>query len=482
MRLCRIATAHGAGALLGLTLLAAASPAICTAAPLRLEQYLSWVTVSAPMISPDGRNIVYSRSRTNAREDRYDEELWMMDALGRDDHRLSQGRQAVWSPDGKRIAYVSTADGREEIFVRQMNGAQPAVQVTQGEVGPADLSWSPDGKWLAFRTVVVAEPDWTINLPRPAGAHWTEDPIVTDRLQFRDARVGIRKGYKHIFVASADGGTLRQVTRGAFEVAALFTVVDFSGRLTWTPDSKTILFSANMEADADLRVRSSAIHAVDVASGKVRKLTQTPGFWLEPSLAPDGRTMAFWGTSDSTAAFPPRQLHVAAIDGSHERTLVADLPGDVRYLNWAPDGRGIYYVVEKEGSRNLHHTALDGATRAVTAGTQALVVSSMSNTGIVAATRTTPYKPEDVVRIELNDARNIRQLTSVNDDVLRGVELGRVEELWYPSGPANACARLGDVPARFRCVEEVPADSVHPRRSAHDVRRRLFLSHAGDGG
>jgi dipeptidyl aminopeptidase/acylaminoacyl peptidase len=457
MLLRRIFAAKRIGAVLfGLAALTGAPRAICADAPLRLEQYLSWETVLAPQISPDGRSIVYSRSRTNALDDRFDDELWLMDADGHDDHRLAAGRQAIWSPDGTRIAYVSTIEGREEIFVRHMSAAQDVVQVTRGADHPADLSWSPDGAWLAFRSVAASKPQWTIELPRPDGAHWTEDPLVTDRLQFRDARVGVRKGNKHIFIVPATGGDARQLTQGAFEVAALYTVVDFSGRLTWTADGKTILFSANTDQDADLQFRSSAIHAVDVASGSIRKLTRTPGFWLEPSLAPDGRTLAFWGSTDSAAAYPPRQLRIATIDGANERTLVADLPGDVRYLDWAPDGRGLYYVVEREGSRNLHYTALDGTTRAVTAGAQALVISSMSSSGMVAGTRATTDKPEDVIRFKLSDARNIRQLTAVNDDVLREVQLGRVEELWYPSSDQTRVQGWVMYPPGFDATKKYP--------------------------
>ncbi len=413
---------------LGIGLAIATAPGLCAAAGLQLEHYLSWQRVTASQISPNGRAIVYSVARTNVRSDRFDDELWVMTADGEDIRRLTSGRGATWSSDGTRIAYLDTG----KIFVRDIAAEATPLELGGGELRPSDLAWSPDGAWLAFRGLVAEQQDWTIQLPRPADAKWSADPLITERLQFRSG-AGVRSGYRHIFVVPVGGGEIRQLTRGRFDVGGYNAVVDRSPGLAWTPDSKSIVFSANMELDADLQFRRSSIHTVDVADGASRKISRTKGFWLKPVAAPDGRAIAYWGTIDSHAAYPPYSVRVSALDGSGERTLIADLPGALYFLDWARDGRGLYYVAEKEGSRNLHFVSLQGQSRDVTSGPQVLGIASMSANGVIAATRTTPTQPEDVVRIDVRDGRKLHQLTNINERLLHVVQLGRVDEIWYPS-------------------------------------------------
>jgi Tol biopolymer transport system component len=164
------------GAALGLTMLAPP----CSARTLQLEDYLQWEFVSNPRISPDGKTILYTRSRVNAAEDRFDSELWSINSDGGDNHRLMRGVSEVhWSPDGTRIAFLDTTARGPEIFVRRMDSEGGATQITREGMKPANLSWSPDGRTIAFLANVPAKTAWTITLPgKPQGAHWTDDAVA----------------------------------------------------------------------------------------------------------------------------------------------------------------------------------------------------------------------------------------------------------------------------------------------------------------
>lgn len=103
-----------------LSLAAVALP--CAARTLQLEDYLKWEFVDNPQISPNGKTILYTRSRVHAVEDRVDRELWAMDADGQHNRRLLHAVTEVhWSPDGTRIAYLDNTEGGREIFVRRMD-------------------------------------------------------------------------------------------------------------------------------------------------------------------------------------------------------------------------------------------------------------------------------------------------------------------------------------------------------------------------
>jgi dipeptidyl aminopeptidase/acylaminoacyl peptidase len=118
------------------------------------------------------------------------------------------------------------------------------------------------------------------------------------------------------------------------------------------------------------------------------------------------------------------------IDGGNPRMLTGGLERAPSNPVWAPSGREILFDVESEGAYNLHVATLDGRVRPVTRGTHELRVSSVSRGGGIAGVLSDPYNPGDVVRLSLGNP-SPQRLTRVNEDVLAGVELGKLEEIWY---------------------------------------------------
>jgi dipeptidyl aminopeptidase/acylaminoacyl peptidase len=398
---------------------------------LTVNHYLDWETVGDPQISPDGSQIVYTRRWVNRIEDRWDSSLWIMNADGSRNRFLIKGSSARWSPDGSRIAYFADGDPKgTQLFVRWMDAEGASSQVTRVAETPANLSWAPDGRSLAFTMLVKSESPWRISMPAaPEGAKWTPAPRVVDRLHYRRDRSGyIEQGSTQIFVVSADGGTPRQVTSGEFGPSELAPGLSYD----WTPDGRSIVFDGLREADADYRFRESYLYVIDVVSGAVRQLVTTKGFWSNPHVSPDGRSVAFTGREFGTQSYKANEVWAVGIDGSGQRALTSydRDPGSVR---WSPDGSGVFFTLGDRGTSNVHFAPLRGAARKVTDGVQMLSLASISRDLTGVGTLSDPDEPGDVVRYSLRRAPAITRLTSVNADVLARVRLGQVEEIWYTS-------------------------------------------------
>jgi dipeptidyl aminopeptidase/acylaminoacyl peptidase len=406
---------------------------------LTVNHYLDWEQVADPQISPDGAQIIYTRRWVNKIEDRWDAGLWIMNADGSRNRFLVKGSNARWAPDGSRIAYFADGDPKgTQVFVRWMDAEGATSQVTHLSENPSNLSWSPDGKSLAFTMLVKSETPWKISMPAaPDGAKWTPAPRVVDRMHYRRDRQGyVEQGTTHIFLVLADGGTPRQLTTGDF------APTEFGGfgppSYDWTPDGRTIVFDGLREPDGDYRYRESYLYAVDVTSGKVRQLVSKKGSWTGPVVSPDGRTVAFTGADYGTYSYHADEVWTVGIDGTGMRALTTydRDPGSVR---WSPDGSGVFFPLAEQGTSNVYFAALRGGNRKVTDGDQMLSLASIARRGKEfsgVGIRTDATNPPDVVRFGLGAGRvqPVTRLTSVNADVLQGIRLGAEETIWYSSG------------------------------------------------
>jgi dipeptidyl aminopeptidase/acylaminoacyl peptidase len=398
---------------------------------LTVSHYLDWEQVSDPQISPDGSQIVYTRRWVNKIDDRWDSALWIMNADGSRNRFLVKGANARWSPDGTRIAYFADGEPKgTQLFVRWMDAEGATSQVTRVSENPGNLSWAPDGRSLAFTMLVKSESPWRISMPAaPEGAKWTPAPRIVDRLHYRRDRTGfIEQGTTHLFLVPAEGGTPRQLTSGDFGVSELGSGLNYD----WTPDGRTIVFDGLREPDADFRYRESYLYTLDVATGAIKPLVTIKGLWTNPEVSPDGRTVAFTGREYGTWSYKANEVWVVGLDGSGRRALTTydRVPGG---LEWAPDGSGIYFVVAETGTSNVYFAGLRGGPRKVTEGVQMLSLASIARDLTAVGTRSDPDEPGDVVRFSLRRPQPITRLTNVNADVLAGIRLGTLEEVWYTS-------------------------------------------------
>src|SRR5262245_47578332 len=195
-------------------------PAVAaTKPPLTSATLFDWRTVAEPQISPDGKGVVYVLGSSDRVNDAMYTNLWSVSTDGSDNRPLTHGpykdASPRWSPDGKRLAYISNRSGKNQIHVRWMDTGQEA-QITDLLEAPSNSAWSPDGQWISYTARVPAKPAWSITMPeKPVGAKWAEPPIVVTRLRWRNDGIGlIRPGNNHIFVAPAAGGAPRQITTG----------------------------------------------------------------------------------------------------------------------------------------------------------------------------------------------------------------------------------------------------------------------------
>ncbi len=403
------------------------------AKPLNLlakEAFMEMETVGSPQISPDGKQVLFTRGWTDKINDQARSNLWIVDTDGKRVRELTHGNwrdsSPVWSPDGKRIAFLSERDETTQVHVMWLDTREVA-QLTHLERAPSGLCWSPDGRKLAFTCFLPDDANpLPVKLPdRPSGAKWAAPAVIVDRLNWRsDGRGFLPKGYNHVFTIDAElGGTPRRITSGDFSHSAP----------EWSADGQKIFFSAIRKPDSEYQRGDSEIYSVDLASLEVKALTDRKGPDREARVSPDGKWIAYTGYDDKHYTNHLSSLYLMDSTGGNKKLLAGRLPDSPSGLTWAPDNSGLYFLQPESGVINLAFISLDGKIRRMTEGVQTLSGISVAANGQAATTVSSFHKPGYLATFNVLKPSGLKTLVDVNEDVLSGISLGQAEELRFKS-------------------------------------------------
>jgi len=272
-----------------------------------------------------------------------------------------------WSPDGRRVAFVSRRGPVDQVFVLDMASPGEARQVTSLAEGAGSPLWSPDGSRIAFIGMVLSDAEAVVDDPRPPESkdQLRRAPVarIARRLDYKHDGQGFVDGrYHHLFVVPATGGDVTQLTSGAWDVSGF----------DWSPDGKQLVVAGNAEPNADLQ-RALNLYVVDLA-GKRSRLAG--GFYLaSPAWSPRGDLVAFIAPNGLEAGLLER-LWIVPSGGGDQRCLTIGLDQSVGdsiitdmraghgiRLVWSPEGDRLYFQSSGPGVASVYSCDLEGNVR-----------------------------------------------------------------------------------------------------------------------
>ncbi len=413
-----------------------------------------------PQISPDGRHVVYVRNFMDIMADRVRSNLWIVNFDGTVHRPLTSGNNNYstprWSPDGERLLYSSNADGSSQLYMRWMDTGHTA-KITNFTKSAGSITWSPDGKSIAFTMFVDDKPAPFAKMPpKPEGAEWAKPAKYIDKLVYRADGAGyLDPGYRHIFVVPSEGGSPRQLTFGYF---------NHSGPLAWTSDGKSIIFSANRHNDWEYNGNNSEIYRVSLDDGDIDVLTNRNGPDSSPVLSPDGTKIAYLGFDDQLHGYHVTKLYVMNADGRESFVVTGDFDRDVQEPYWNSTSDGLFFRYDTEGNTKIALVDLNGNVEILARDVGGLSLGrpysggtySVTPDGQFAFTHSRPDHPADIA-VGQSDSDDIRIITALNEDLLGHKKLGETEEIWYHSTFDNRMIQSWLVkPADFDPEKEYP--------------------------
>ncbi len=257
-----------------------------------------------------------------------------------------------WSPDGNSIAFLSQQDEQDGLWVVRLDKPEPRfitpITSTNFFITYAGepFSWSPDSKRIAYvsaRAEVADVPD---------RSRRGDDPRVIDRIQYKSRTSFSDNRRTHVWVVDVERPAPLQLTSGMF----------YDHAVSFSPRGDEIMFLSNHEPDPDA-LNNSDIFAVDLG-GQTRQITQTKGCEYDPVWSPDGRSIAYVATKreittiDSVAE--DAHLWVVPATGGNGKELTSNHDRRVRDPRWSADGRSIMYLAGDQGYTRIYRIPADG--------------------------------------------------------------------------------------------------------------------------
>lgn len=418
-------------AMLGLGLLNA--PQASAIEKFNSEDIFDLEVASSPKVSPNGQSVVYVRRSNDVMSDSARSNIWIADIDGSDHRPLLSSKKnyysPVWSPRGDRLAYISNEEGKPQLYVRWMDTGQTAL-ISNLQASASNLSWSPDGKQIAF-TMSVKDKTKPLKVKMPAkpkGAKWSEPVKYVTKARYQaDGRGILEPAFTHVFVVPADGGTARQLTSGKF---------NHGGSLSWSMDGQRIYFAANRSKNWEYEARDSDIFSVSL-NGNIEQITNDPGLEYNPVVSPNGKFIAYLDTDGEKLAYRNHHLIVKSLTSDWQKDLSKDIDNSLSNIHWKENSDGLYYQMAERGTIMLGYTDLKGDHKRLVEGLGGTSMGRPYNfasfdvkKGVLAYTQGRTDRPADIFTYNRG---KINQVTELNEDVLGHKTLGKVEEIVYNS-------------------------------------------------
>ena len=429
------------------------------------KDLFDFVWVANPQLSPDGVRVAFTRVTVDEKRTGYETSIWIAATNGKESPvRMTNGKhdaQPRWSPDGRHILFVRGGDKDEsgkpkpgQLAMLSLAGGE-ASTITDLPKGASNPVWSPDGKKIAFVSSTTQDDIQKAQRKKNAksGDNQAESEHETDvhvinRAVYRSNDEGYLdpKRHAHIWLVEIPTSVDElpkpvQLTNGNFD----------EGQLVWSHDGSRIYFLTRRIDEPYYELPSTDIYSVSSVGGSSEKLATIPMGIGDLVLSPDGRQLAFHGSvAQPVRSYSQPDLWVMDVaPDAKPRNLTADYDFDMgsavggdnapprggrgRTLYWSPDGRSLFDIVEKQGRTPIVRVdTKSGAVSEITRGDEAVLEFSVNaDASTMVALVSSPVMIGDLFAIA-GDGTQTR-ITDSNQKLWSRLNLTSPEEINYKS-------------------------------------------------
>ena len=424
--------------------------------PVRPEDFYLLRLVGDPQLSPDGRRVAYTVSRSDRESDRTCMSVYVAPVDGRGEpQRFTHGdhdHSPRWSPDGRFLAFVSNRGEKNQLYLAPLDGGE-ARQITKQKHGMGQPAWSPDGTRIAY----VAR---TGNYKETKGRKPVEkaSPRVVRELRYRLDGIGyFDERRRHLFTVDVETNVEQQITNGDW----------YDEQPSWSPDGRFLAFASDRERERHQRHWGTDVWVVPSNGGRARKLTRSRGGASQPTFSPDGRSIAFVGHEHGDAGAKNTHLFIVPASGGRaphsvsaplDRSAIGHPIAAGRTLVWSRDSKSVLFLAGDRGTVALYRAGVaNGSVSKLIAGDRQIEGFQLTPDGrrvVFAASWTSA--PGEVYVASLRGGGRPRMISDANADLRDAVELASLRRTTYRARDGLEIEALVLYPPNYRRCRRYP--------------------------
>ena len=392
------------------------------------EDYFAFEFISDPHISPDGKLVAYVVTTVDQKQNRRNSSIWMAAIDGsRAPWRFTTSPQNSnsprWSPDGQSLAFISSRPGtdgppatesRPQLWLLSMSGGE-ARRVTNLKNGASSFQWSPDGTRLACLSRTGPSDNRPDSKDKSDVRHYSHISYkFNDTGWFDDKR-------SHIWIVDVKTSTAKQITSGD----------DWNDNdPQWSPDGTRIAFVSNRTGKEYDENRNVDVWVIGSDGGQITKISDHEEGDNSPRWSPDGKTIAYIGRVREEEH--PKVWLAPSAGGSSSVLAARNLDLIPSDLDWAEDGKALYFQTGVKGETHLYRVDLASKElRPVTSGARAVRGVDINDKTRKMVYTSNDFKHLDDLYVSDLSGANERKLTRLNEALWRQLELQDVERISY---------------------------------------------------
>ena len=307
-------------------------------------QTIKHKVISTVRVSPDGGKVVYAvkELKTIEGKSEFINHLFISDINNTNTIQLTQGEKnninPKWSPDGKKIGFVSNRNGKNNLYYLNLAGGE-AEQLTDLKTGINDFKWSTTGNQIAFTSSDFETEEETGN--KKSGNDWffMNENFKQGRLHLLQLNKKDKNGIPQITTLSKENRHINS--------------------FSWSPDDQWIAYAHAASGGVEDNTFCD-ISMIKISSGEVKVIANTPVGENQPLFSPDGKFIAYYNLDEKGIWGGKTSVKIFALDNGSVQTL-ADTPnGPAELIGWSSDGKTLYTLEPFHTSTKIFSLSSDG--------------------------------------------------------------------------------------------------------------------------
>ena len=415
--------------------------------------------ISNAVPSPDGKTIAFTLAYESIEQNKSNAEIYTVPTAGGEIKRLTKSAKSEsniqWIDNGKKIAFLRYDEKSDGVQLHVMNadGGDEKV-ISNVENGIEAFLISPDGKKIIYASPIEAfnkDPKLFEGLDKTTGR-------VVDDLMYKHWDEWVTK-IPHPFVADFSATGISNATDIMNGEPFEAPMRPFGGAesFTWSPDSKSVVYVSRKLAGKDYAFSTDSNLYLYSLDNKVTELLtpNMPGYDTNPSFSPDGTKLAFLSMATAKYESDKKRLIVMDMKNKSMHDLTENWDYWPEEFSWAPDGKSIIFAGYYQGTAPVFSIDVESCTIDTIADgiCDYTNVAAVGNKQAVVL-RHSMKSPNEICFV--NDGK-VKELTSVNSELLSKLKLGDVKKVMVPTSDGKQMTCWEILPPDFDPNKKYPA-------------------------